>query len=125
MDIFDVPHKPMVVTKKPLSSRGVGFGAESRDAPIGSPASAWRGWKAREVGTGMEMDGDPVETSGKQRGRVKGELQHKLVIKADVDMASLGGRENVNRKGKGKLVRIDLDVEMEMLEMFAVPALPA
>ena len=53
------------------------------------------GWKAREAGAGMEMDVDPVETSGKQKGRAKGELQHKLVNNADVDMASLGGRDNV------------------------------
>ena len=91
MDIFNVPHKPTVATKKPLSSRGAGFGAEGGDAPISSPASAWRGWKAREVCAGMEMDVNPVEMSGKQKGRVKGELQHKLVIKADVHMASLGG----------------------------------
>ena len=43
----------------------------------------------------MEMDVNPVETSGKQKGRVKGEPQYKLAIKADVDMASLGGKENV------------------------------
>ena len=74
MDIFDFPHKPRVATKKPLSSRGGGFGAEGRDksnVPIGSHASAWRGWKAREAGDGMEMDVNPVETSGKQKGRVK------------------------------------------------------
>ena len=125
MDVFGVPHKPTVVPKKPLSGRGSGFGAEGRDASIGSPASAWRGWEAREVGAGIEMDVDPVEMSGKQKGRVKGELQHKLVIKADVNTASLGARENVKQKGKGKLVRIDENVEMETLEMFVVPALPA
>ena len=95
MDVFDVPHKPMVVTKKPLSGRGAGFGADGGDAPIGSPVSAWRGWKAREVGAGIKMDVDPVEASGKQKGRVKGEPQYKLAIEADVDTASLGGRENV------------------------------
>ena len=98
VDIFDVPHKPMVVTKKPLSSWGGGFGAEGGDesnTPIGSPASAWRGWKAREVGAGMEIDVDPVEMSGKQKGRVKGKPQHKLANNADVNTASLGGRDNV------------------------------
>ena len=70
----------------------------------------------------MEMDVDPVETSGKQKGRAKGEPQHKLGNNTDVDMASLGGRDNVKQKGKGKLVRIDEDVEMET---FVVPALPA
>ena len=125
MDVVDVPHKPRVVTKKPLSGRGRGFGAEGGDesnAPIGSPASAWRGWKAREAGAGMEMDLDPVEMSGMQKGRAKGKPQHKLVNNADVDMASLGGRDNVKQKGKGKLVRIDEDIEMET---FVVPALPA
>ena len=73
----------------------------------------------------MKMDVDPVETSGKQKGRVKGEPQYKLAIEADVDTASLGGRENVKRKGKGKLVRIDEDIEMDTLETFVVPALPA
>ena len=125
MDIFDVPHKPTVVTKKPLSGRGAGFGADAGDAPIGSPASAWRDWKAREVGAGMKMDVDPVEMSGKQKGRVKGKLQYKLAVEADVDMASLGGRENVKQKGKGKLVRIDEDIEMDTLETFVVPVLPA
>ena len=125
MDVFDVPHKPRVATKKPLFGRGGGFGAEGGDesnAPISSPASAWRGWKAGEAGAGMEMDVDPVETSGKQQGRAKGEPQHKLGNNTDVDMASLGGRDNVKQKGKGKLVRIDEDIEMET---FVVPALPA
>ena len=129
MVIFDVPYKPMVVTKKPLSgSRGAGFGAEGRDesnAPIGSPASAWRGWRAREVSAGIEMDVSPVETSGKQKGRMKGEPQHKLAINTHVNTANLGGRENAKWKGKGKLVRIDEDIEMETLATSVVPTLPA
>ena len=63
--------------------------------------------------------------SGKKKARVKGKLQHKLAINADVNMASLGGRENVKWQGKGKLVRIDEDIEMETLVMFVVPAPPA
>jgi hypothetical protein len=76
-------------------------GGDESNAPIGSPASAWREWQAREVGTGMEMDVDPVETSQKQTGR-KGKPQHKVAINVDVGTVSLSGGENVRRKGKGK-----------------------
>ena len=77
----------------------------------------------------MEMDVDPVETSQKQTER-KGKPQHKVAINVDVGTASLGGRENVKRKGKGKekLVTIEEgpeDVEVETLTRFVVPALPA
>ena len=64
MDDFDTPNKPMVTTKKSLPGcRGAGIGAKGGDgsnAPIGGNAPAWRDWKARETGAGMEMDVDPV-----------------------------------------------------------------
>ena len=125
MDDFDIPNKPMVVTKKSLpGSRGAGIGAKGRDgsnASIGDNAPAWREWKARETGAGMEMDVNPVEASGKQKGRKKS--QHKMInaINIDVNMASLGERKNVKGKGKGKLVRIDEDMEMTASK-FIVPA---
>ena len=96
-----------------------------RAMPLSVALHQHGGWKAGEAGAGMEMDVNPVETSGKQKGRAKGEPQHKLGNNTDVDMASLGGRDNVKQKGKGKLVRIDEDKEMETLATFVVPALPA
>ena len=128
MDDFDIHNKPIVATKKSLpGSRGAGIGAkggDGSDAPTGDNAPAWREWKAREMGAGMEMDINPVEMSGKQKGRKKS--QHKMInaINIDVDTASLGERKNVKGKGKGKLVRIDEDMEIAASK-FIVPKLPA
>ena len=78
------------------------------------------------MGAGMEMDVNPVEMSGEQKGRKKS--QHKMInaINIDVNTASLGERKNVKGKGKGKgkLVRIDEDMEMAASK-FIVPLLPA
>lgn len=64
MDAFDIPNKPTVATKKSLPGcRGAGIGAKGGDgsnAPIGGNVPAWREWKAREMGAGMEMDVNPV-----------------------------------------------------------------
>ena len=46
------------------------------------------------------------------------------VVNIDVNMASLGKRKNMKGKGKGKLVRIDKDMEMAASK-FIVPMLPA